>query len=242
MWKSTATVSWDCTFSRNGLHTIPRLQFVTKSSPITGQDRSWGFQDFEAPRFQDSRHMKVVRLSALRTDRLYPPGNISGTHFCKRLSQPQGHSAAGRIMSMKNSIDAIGNRTGDLPACSAVPPPTAPPRAPQFVTALHAMYEWPPRSPDLTLINCLFRWMVKDRMFARYSRTVKEVEWHGGFLCWNSWWPGTSRRLISCGRFRAQSCISVTIVNIWDTMLKHIPLIFFSCSCPEGIEGGGAEV
>ena len=28
-----------------------------------------------------------------------PPGNISLIHFCQRLSQPQGHSAAGRIMS-----------------------------------------------------------------------------------------------------------------------------------------------
>jgi hypothetical protein len=35
-----------------------------------------------------------------------------------------------RIMSMKNSIDTIGNWTRDLPACSAVPQPTAPPRAP----------------------------------------------------------------------------------------------------------------
>ena len=32
-------------------------------------------------------------------------------------------------MSMKNSIDTIGNRTRDLRACSAVPQPTAPPRA-----------------------------------------------------------------------------------------------------------------
>ena len=31
---------------------------------------------------------------------------------------------------MKNSSDTIGNRTRDLPACSAVPQPTAPPRAP----------------------------------------------------------------------------------------------------------------
>jgi ABC-type dipeptide/oligopeptide/nickel transport system permease component len=36
----------------------------------------------QAPRFVDNRHMKVVRLSALRTGRLYPPGNIPGTHFC----------------------------------------------------------------------------------------------------------------------------------------------------------------
>jgi hypothetical protein len=32
----------------------------------------WGFQASKAPRFQDSRHMKVVRLSALRTGRLSP--------------------------------------------------------------------------------------------------------------------------------------------------------------------------
>jgi hypothetical protein len=33
-------------------------------------------------------------------------------------------------MSMKNSKDIIGDRTRDLPACGAVPLPTAPPRAP----------------------------------------------------------------------------------------------------------------
>ena len=34
---------------------------------------------------------------------------------------------------MKNSNDTIGNGTRDLPACSAVPQPTAPPRAPLFI-------------------------------------------------------------------------------------------------------------
>jgi hypothetical protein len=61
---------------------------------------------------------KVVSL----THRLpSPPGNAPGTHFCWRLSRPQGHSAIGRIMSMKNSNDTIWNRTSDLPICSAVP-------------------------------------------------------------------------------------------------------------------------
>ena len=90
------------------------------SNPITGLDRPWGFQEVEDSRFKDSRHMKVVRFLALHTSRLYPPGNIPGTHFCQRLSRPQGHSASGRIMSMKNSNDTIGNRTLDFPACSAV--------------------------------------------------------------------------------------------------------------------------
>jgi hypothetical protein len=73
------------------------------SNSCTGLSRPWGFQEAEASRFQDSLNMKVV-LSALRTDCLYSPGNIPGTYFRKRLSQTQGHSAAGR-MSMKNSND-----------------------------------------------------------------------------------------------------------------------------------------
>ena len=43
----------------------------SKSNPIEGLDRSWGFQQGEAPRFQDNWDMKVVR-SALRASRLYP--------------------------------------------------------------------------------------------------------------------------------------------------------------------------
>jgi len=34
-------------------------------------DRPWGFQEFEAPIFQDNRHMRMVR-SALGTGHLYP--------------------------------------------------------------------------------------------------------------------------------------------------------------------------
>jgi hypothetical protein len=39
---------------------------------------------------------------------------------------------------MKNSNDTIGNRTRDLPACSAVPQPTALPRAPLSVVSMAA--------------------------------------------------------------------------------------------------------
>jgi len=52
------------------------------------------------------------------------------------MIQPQGQSAAGRIMSMKNSNDTMWNRTRDLPACGVVPQPTAPPRAVNKVMTL----------------------------------------------------------------------------------------------------------
>ena len=50
-------------------HRVPNLKLASNS--ITGLERPWGFQEVEAPRFQDNRHMKMVRLSALRTGRLY---------------------------------------------------------------------------------------------------------------------------------------------------------------------------
>ena len=40
------------------------------------------------PEFLDRRRMKVVRLPALRTGRLYSAGDTHGTHFCQRLSRP----------------------------------------------------------------------------------------------------------------------------------------------------------
>jgi hypothetical protein len=52
-----------------------------KAIPLQAWAGPESFQEVEAPRFQDSRHMKVVRLSVLRTDHLYPPGNIPGTYF-----------------------------------------------------------------------------------------------------------------------------------------------------------------
>ena len=50
----------------------------------------------------------------------YAPRDNPGTHFCWSLSRLQGHSAAGRIVSMKNTSDTVENRTHDLPICSAV--------------------------------------------------------------------------------------------------------------------------
>jgi len=54
------------------------------------------------PEFVNNRH-KVVRLSALRTGRFYPTGDIPGTRFCLTILN-----------------DPIGNRIRDLPAYSAV--------------------------------------------------------------------------------------------------------------------------
>ena len=48
--------------------------------------------------FLDNQHMKVKRLSAVHTGRLYSPGDALVAHFCYRLSRPQDHIAGGRTM------------------------------------------------------------------------------------------------------------------------------------------------
>ena len=110
--------------------------YRSKAIPL----QAWtGFQSsrrLKIPDFLHNRNMKLVKLSALLTGRLYPPGDIPGTHFFQGLNRPQGHSAAGRIKSMKNPTDSIGNRNRDLPACSAVPQTTAPPRTPPIVVII----------------------------------------------------------------------------------------------------------
>jgi hypothetical protein len=77
-------------------------------------EKPLGFQEGEIPRILDDRHMKVVRLLALRTGHHYPPRNIPDAHFCQRLVDPRA-SVAGRMKSMKNSNDSIVNRNRDLP-------------------------------------------------------------------------------------------------------------------------------
>ena len=101
-----------------------------KAIPLRDWRGPQGPRRLGLPEFLDNWHLKVVWLSAIRTGRIYPPGKIPGTDFCQRLSRPLGHSAAGKIKSIKNFNGSNRNRTHDLSVCSLVPQPTAPPNTP----------------------------------------------------------------------------------------------------------------
>jgi len=92
-------------------------------------DKPWGLQKVEGPIFQENRHIVGISFSALRTAALTLQEIFVVLIYVKRLNWSQGHGAAGRIMHMKNVNDPTRYQTRNLPACSAVPHPTAPARA-----------------------------------------------------------------------------------------------------------------
>jgi len=77
-------------------------------------------------------HVKIVRLSALRTGRIYLPEDISGNH----LEATLGPQRVGMMKSMNNSNSTIRNRTRNLQICSAVPQPSTPPRSEGLISVI----------------------------------------------------------------------------------------------------------
>ena len=105
---------------------VLRSEHIRKSNPITSRDRARGFHEVEVPRFQDIRHRKVVRFSALGTGRLYPPGNIPGTHFCYEAESTAGQE---RRQRSRHSNYARGRALrGEMPRGRNrfLPPPKRP--------------------------------------------------------------------------------------------------------------------
>jgi len=74
---------------------------------------------------------------------------------------------------MKNSNDTIGNQTRNLPACSAVPQPTAPPHAPISCACTHIypvqVHQFNPLKPELNSI-CYLLALLGAHHFLHVSR------------------------------------------------------------------------
>jgi hypothetical protein len=100
--------------------------------PVTGRRGPYGCETSGFPHFLDDRLTDSGEAVSLTRRQPFIPRKIPDTHFCYRLSRPQGHSAAERIRSIEKSNDLIGNRTRDLLVCGTVPQPTTLPRTHDF--------------------------------------------------------------------------------------------------------------
>ena len=80
----------------------------TLSNPCTGLDRPWGFQEVDAPRFENSRHMMVVRLSALHNGRIYSTGNIPGASVVRGRVDPMAIMRPGGLCHWKIPMTPSG--------------------------------------------------------------------------------------------------------------------------------------
>ena len=107
-----------------------------KNNPNTDLDRAWWFQEAEA--FQISKqsvHEDGKVVIPMHRPPL-PPRKYSWYSFPLEAGHPRAIVRSEGLLSIKNSNDTIGNRTWDLPACSAVSQPTVQPRDPMNVRNL----------------------------------------------------------------------------------------------------------
>ena len=85
-----------------GFYCVPKYRDNSKGKavPLKAWSGPEGSRKLRFPDFMTTAQDggKVVSLTHWLP---LPPGNTPGTHFCYRLSQPQGHRATGRVMSLQ---------------------------------------------------------------------------------------------------------------------------------------------
>jgi hypothetical protein len=71
-WNSDVTVYRCVKVKVKQFHSCPGQTLRVPAVSIFQIWRPWRLQQFRAPRFEDNRHMKVIKLSDLGTGRMYP--------------------------------------------------------------------------------------------------------------------------------------------------------------------------
>jgi len=99
-----------------------------------------GNQEIKIPKLSKKSAQEGGKFVSPRYRPPLLPGGTPGTYSCSRLNRTEGLLATRTIKSMNTPNDSIGNRTCELPACSAVPQLTAPPNTSWLSTKCATIY------------------------------------------------------------------------------------------------------
>ena len=116
-------------------------------------------------------------------------------------------------MSMKNSNDTIGNRTCNVPTCSVVPQPTAPPRTPFTRVPLILWESIPPHVLGNSLQS-----MISIRI-SWVQISVKTPTFSTGFVIFFS--PSSHMSRFSHDNFRFPFCLLFSHTPILEHSMCH---------------------
>lgn len=154
------------------------FNLISNTGPLHAWRRLDGFSRLKLPAFPGNLHMKVAKLSALWTGRLYAPLRC------------WVDLRAGRIPSMKNPKNLIGNQTCYLQTCNAVPPLTVLPRtsllqskAPYIFEAFSNCKVFPTKILCALLIYHSYYVLRPAHTFRLNHPTV----FYEGHKCWTSY-------------------------------------------------------
>ena len=128
------------------------------------------FQKFEAPRFQDDRQMKVIRLSVRCTGRLYPPSQ----EICLILISHRG-SVDPRAIVWPEALGSSGIESATFRLVA--PKPNSPPLAPRDIRA-------PPFikfHPETRFVYCILPNFCKGRNSRSVTSKFVWTDCHKGY-------------------------------------------------------------
>jgi hypothetical protein len=148
-----------------------------KAIPVRGREGPEGCEMLTIPHYLDNQLKDDGKLVSLTRRPHFTPQEYSWYSFLLEPESTQGHSAPGRIRSIKRKSNYLTwIWTGDLPACSIAPQPTMLPRALCSNPGRIKNFLFSTSSrPFLGPIQIPIQWIARA-LFTGLERTLRETD------------------------------------------------------------------